>query len=335
LYGRGGVGKSSWIHNECKKNDLTYYDVMNPRKGSVWFDGYTNQEVLVMDDFYGWLEPSTLYRLLDIYPMQVPVKGGFTWAQWNYVFISSNVRPEEFYRKEVMDRLDQLAYERRFHRIGEMQKLYDEEENDYFIDIKWQKYEDGVVPVEKPPILDRVRQTFSNPSITEPRTFFKDSDFAIYREQKQKRLEALRPKSVEQLADDFRVSVSLQSSDGTDIQSEDQEPVTQKPGTRIIHEEMSEEIDPEDEDLQHHSPLTGYNWREAEGRFSSVDSDNEEADCANLESKNLEDSSDDVPCTQADDNDEVEFGNTEDHSFECDEVEENNESKELDEESDD
>ena len=33
VYGRGGVGKSSWVHKTCKDMGLSYYDVINPRKG--------------------------------------------------------------------------------------------------------------------------------------------------------------------------------------------------------------------------------------------------------------------------------------------------------------
>lgn len=37
VYGRGGVGKSSWCHSQCKELGLSYYDVINPRKGMFNF----------------------------------------------------------------------------------------------------------------------------------------------------------------------------------------------------------------------------------------------------------------------------------------------------------
>lgn len=190
--------------------------------GNLWFNGYHGQDAIILDDFYGWIEPATLYRLLDIYPLQVPIKMGFAWAKWNYVFITSNVRPEEFYRKEVMDKLDPTAYFRRFHRIGLMQKKYDEEENEEYIELEWQTYEDGVVPVEKPPILSKVKETFSNPSITGPRPFFDTEKYKEYREQKMKRLEALKPKPREELLEDFRVPASpeQQEDDGNQTDEE-------------------------------------------------------------------------------------------------------------------
>jgi len=168
-----------------------------------------------MDDFYGWIEPATLYRILDMYPMQLPIKGGFVWAMWNYVFITSNVRPEEFYRKEVMDKLDPAAYFRRFHRVGLVQKKFDIETMEEYTEIEWQTYEDGVVPVEKPPCLNVIRETFSNPS-TVPRSFFDEEKFKALREEKLKRLEVLKQKTI-------RLSPTSEVRDGDENQIEDEE----------------------------------------------------------------------------------------------------------------
>lgn len=37
VYGKGGVGKSSWCHEKCKEMGIRSYDVMNPKKGSVQY----------------------------------------------------------------------------------------------------------------------------------------------------------------------------------------------------------------------------------------------------------------------------------------------------------
>lgn len=50
----------------------------NTKGGALWFDGYEGQEVAVFDDFRPWwCRFDYLLRLLDRYPMKVPIKGGF------------------------------------------------------------------------------------------------------------------------------------------------------------------------------------------------------------------------------------------------------------------
>lgn len=60
--------------------------------GQSWFDGYKRQKVLVLDEYKGdeysctdilnWLNPRR--------PCILPIKGGTTWANWEYVFITTN-----------------------------------------------------------------------------------------------------------------------------------------------------------------------------------------------------------------------------------------------------
>lgn len=146
IYGTGGLGKSRWAREEAKKNieDGRIYTLMNPQGHTVWWDGYDGQQALLMDDFNGYLLPHHLFRILDIYALQIPVKGGHSWANWNYVYITANKPPSEWYSPAVMAKLDFNAYFRRFHRIGKMT----EEENSLVI--RWEKYNDPVVPVDEP-----------------------------------------------------------------------------------------------------------------------------------------------------------------------------------------
>ena len=66
--------------------------------GDRWFDGFRGHKYALFDDFDGsQIEFRKLLRLLDKYPMQVPIKGGFT--NWNprKIFITSNVQPRMWY----------------------------------------------------------------------------------------------------------------------------------------------------------------------------------------------------------------------------------------------
>lgn len=64
-----------------------------------WWDGYTTQECLILDDFYGGIACHKLLRILDGYRLQLAVKGGFTWAAWSKVIITSNEPPDHWYTK--------------------------------------------------------------------------------------------------------------------------------------------------------------------------------------------------------------------------------------------
>lgn len=161
LYGTGGIGKSRYARDLAAKNGRIY-TLMNPRtNSSVWMDNYDGQESLLMDDYCGYLLPHFLFRVLDIYGLQMEVKGSTIWANWNYVYITANKHPQDWYSPSVMAKLDFAAYFRRFHRIGKMSR------EDEGLVIRWEKYEDPVVPVDEPlgdiiqygPAGDRILET--------------------------------------------------------------------------------------------------------------------------------------------------------------------------------
>lgn len=99
--GGPGTGKTRRIY----ENEENPYNVMEPINGSLWFDGYTGQEAIILDDFYGWIKYHTLLQLLDGYPMQLPIKGSTIWKNWNRVYITSNKHPTEWYSRSECDAL--------------------------------------------------------------------------------------------------------------------------------------------------------------------------------------------------------------------------------------
>jgi len=62
-----------------------------------WWDGYMGEETIVLDEFYGGIKYSKLLKLLDGYQHRLKVKGGFTYARWTKVYITSNKEPTEWY----------------------------------------------------------------------------------------------------------------------------------------------------------------------------------------------------------------------------------------------
>lgn len=106
LYGDAGTGKSRYAWDN-------YPDLFSKPNGE-WWDGYTGQTTLLLDDYYGGIQYSEFLKVLDRYPLQVPVKGGFVYAQYDRVIITSNKAPALWYSKGMTPalarRLNKIFY---------------------------------------------------------------------------------------------------------------------------------------------------------------------------------------------------------------------------------
>jgi len=89
LWGDAGSGKSRWAHD----NHPDLYS-KSPNK---WWDGYTGQSTVLLDDFYGYIPYTELLNVLDRYAYHAEVKCGHVWAQWTKVIITSNRPPDQWY----------------------------------------------------------------------------------------------------------------------------------------------------------------------------------------------------------------------------------------------
>lgn len=101
-YGEPGSGKTSRVF---KKYDIDDIYVISLGDGSnsntLWFDDYQGEPILLLDDFYGNIKYNFLLRMLDIYPLRVQCKGSYTHVNFRRIYITSNVRPSEWYRKDI------------------------------------------------------------------------------------------------------------------------------------------------------------------------------------------------------------------------------------------
>ena len=67
----------------------------------IWWDGYSGQTLLLLDDFAGpGVSFVYLLRLLDGYPVRLPVKGAFTYGTWTEVVITTNKSIISWFPKE-------------------------------------------------------------------------------------------------------------------------------------------------------------------------------------------------------------------------------------------
>nr|QNS29747.1 rep protein [Goose circovirus] len=93
LIGRPGSGKSRYAFEFPAREK--YY-----KSRGKWWDGYNGQDVVVMDDFYGWLPYDDLLRVCDRYPLRVEYKGGMTQFVSKTLIITSNREPRDWYKCE-------------------------------------------------------------------------------------------------------------------------------------------------------------------------------------------------------------------------------------------
>ncbi len=103
--GDTGTGKTRYAYDNFPK----LYSIPLT-SGTMWFDGYDLQETVLLDDFAGALSKFSLtntLQLLDRYPIQVPIKGGYTWFMPTLIIITSNLHPSKWYKWE--DRAEQYS----------------------------------------------------------------------------------------------------------------------------------------------------------------------------------------------------------------------------------
>jgi len=118
-WGKTRSGKTrAAMESLCSDGRLPY---CMPLSSGFWFDGYDGEDTLVIDDFYGQIKFSDMLRLLDGHYCQIPIKGGFTWARWTRVFITSNSHPDAWWSasRATIPAESLAAMEARFGEITE------------------------------------------------------------------------------------------------------------------------------------------------------------------------------------------------------------------------
>lgn len=108
-WGKTGTGKTRFVMNQVQDSQFWMPGDYQ------WFDGYTGQPIVIFDDYRGEYKLQLLLKLLDRYPMSVPVKGDFTnWCP-RKIYITSNIHPRSWYPNE--DSFSVSAMFRRLHII--------------------------------------------------------------------------------------------------------------------------------------------------------------------------------------------------------------------------
>lgn len=103
-YGDPGTGKTKKVYEE-------YPDCYVKDPKERWWDNYTGQEVVCIDDFdkFQVSMGGDMKRWLDRYPFQAPIKGGYITIRPRKIIVTSNYPPDAIWDDEQT----QLAIKRR------------------------------------------------------------------------------------------------------------------------------------------------------------------------------------------------------------------------------
>lgn len=102
FWGKTGTGKSRRAWDEA---GLEAYS-KDPR--SKFWDGYQSEEHVVIDEFRGGIDIAHLLRWLDRYPVRVEIKGSSKPLLAKVIWITSNLRPSQWYPDVDQDTVDAL-----------------------------------------------------------------------------------------------------------------------------------------------------------------------------------------------------------------------------------
>lgn len=112
-WGKTGTGKTRFVMDQVMDDPFW---IPGDYK---WFDGYDGQPIVILDDYRGEYPLQLLLKLLDRYPMSVPVKGAFTnWCP-RKVYITSNIHPREWYPQA-----DSFSVAAMFRRISLLSSVF-------------------------------------------------------------------------------------------------------------------------------------------------------------------------------------------------------------------
>lgn len=96
FHGPPGSGKSERVLEEAGADAFWVSKPMG--NGGLWWDGYSAEENVVLDDFDGsWTTMNFMCRLLDRYPLTVNTKGGMVPFLGKRIWITSNKAPYQWW----------------------------------------------------------------------------------------------------------------------------------------------------------------------------------------------------------------------------------------------
>lgn len=122
-FGVAGVGKTRWPYQTYPGKSIYIKD------GTLWWNGYEQQDIILIDDFDGGWPYRDFLRLLDRYPYQGQFKGGYTKVNSPIIVITCEFPPEHFWGPEAIkkegkeDNREQNKLDQVLRRLDEVREL--------------------------------------------------------------------------------------------------------------------------------------------------------------------------------------------------------------------
>jgi len=114
IYGAARLGKTTYIYDKYPMKDICR--VNNYTRGA--FESYTNQKVLVLDEFTGQLNITFMNNLLDKFPVDLPARFTNRTACFSEVYIISNLPLTKLYQDDQLHVPEVYnAFRERIHEI--------------------------------------------------------------------------------------------------------------------------------------------------------------------------------------------------------------------------
>jgi len=88
-WGLAGTGKTRYVIDKHPSHYI--------KDGTPWWDNYTQQEAIIIDDFDNNIPYRTLLRILDRYTYQGQVKGSYVQINSPYIYITCEHPPEKYW----------------------------------------------------------------------------------------------------------------------------------------------------------------------------------------------------------------------------------------------
>lgn len=111
-----GTGKSRLVYETHGAENICRGNIAS-KTGKLWWDSYDGQTVLLLEEFEGQLEYTQWKQLTDRYPIQLEVKGSYTWCVRKRIYFTSNKHPDDWWKLEAIEK---AQMDRRITEIREM-----------------------------------------------------------------------------------------------------------------------------------------------------------------------------------------------------------------------
>lgn len=112
-FGKTGTGKT---YRAFTENERLF---RKPIGKLFWFDGYDADEhdSVFIDEFMGQFPLDAMLQILDIYEVQVEIKGDHVWLDVDKIIIATNTHPTHYYESWFGREAQYAAFCRRFKRV--------------------------------------------------------------------------------------------------------------------------------------------------------------------------------------------------------------------------